>query len=190
MGNSLHDGIDMLTLYAYSDEGEAEGRASWRGFLSFVVSHILELDTETTDELIAASILSSPEEIDAPHTSPTVRAIHVMSAELSASLGMPQEFGFAALLDFHPPTRLTSMGKKQERMGENELVALWLKTFQERQTDSNFQQLSSSWKDMLEDTLTQELESEDDVIPMDFDSSMEDENDDINYETDKIRKVN
>lgn len=173
MANSLHDGIDMLTLYAYSDEAEQEGRASWRGFLSFVVASILELDAETTDELIAASILSAPEEIDAPHTSPTVQSIHVMSSELAASLGMPQEFGFAALLDFRPPTRATPLGKKQEKLHENDLIALWLNTFQERQKDSRFQELIDSWKSMLESSLSQEIEQEDVIIPEDFGNEIE-----------------
>ncbi len=170
MGKSIHDGIDMLTLYAYSDEGEQVGRASWRGFLSFVVSSLLELDNETTDELIAAAILGSPESIDAPHVSPTVLTLHTLSAELARALGMPLEFGFAALLDFRPPTRVTPLGRKQEQLHEDQLIKLWLNTFQERQQDSNFQQLLDSWKNMLESVLAEELQTEDDIVPDDFDA--------------------
>jgi hypothetical protein len=172
MEKPLHDGIDMLTLYAYSDDAEQEGRASWRGFLSFVVSNLLELDSETTDELIAASILTSPENVDAPHVSPTVRLLHSISAELAAALGMPLEFGFAALLDFRPPTRVTPLGKKQEQLHENDLIALWLQTFEQRQGDTVFQQLLENWKVRLEATLSEELDSEDDVIPADFEDEM------------------
>jgi hypothetical protein len=176
MGKSIHDGIDMLTLYAYSDDAEQVGRASWRGFLSFVVSSILELDSETTDELIAAAILGSPETVDAPHVSQTVLALHSISAELAAALGMPLEFGFAALLDFRPPTRVTPLGRKQEQLQEDALIALWLRTFQERQQDSAFQQLVDGWKNMLETVLTEELQTEDDIIPEDFDAVDEVEN--------------
>jgi hypothetical protein len=165
VGKTILDEIDMLTLYAYSDVAEATGRATWRGFLSFVISNVLGVESETSDELVSASMLKSPEELIAQHTSATVQAMHMVSAELASSLQMPLEYGLAALLDFSPPTKVTPIGRSKEQLTENELIALWLNAYQNRLQDAAFQSLVESWREMLEMALAEEMTAEDGEFP-------------------------
>jgi hypothetical protein len=165
VGKTILDEIDMLALYAYSDSSESKGRATWRGFLSFIISNVLSVESDTADEFISASILSAPEQLVDAQTSSTVQAIHMVSADLAASLGMMQEFGLAALLEFTPPTKATSMGRAKEHFTEDELIALWLKAYENRVADPAFQALMESWKEMLEMSLAKEMTVEDNEVP-------------------------
>lgn len=154
--------FDMTTLYAYSDSSEAETRATWRGFLSFVFGHLAELDTETADQVLSSTIVDAPEKL-MPQDDPVKNQLHVFSAEMAMMFGMEAEFGLAALADFNPPTRSFRLSSKTARMTQEGMITLWLSRFQEMQQESGFQAFLGQWKESFVDLIqTDDVDDEGD----------------------------
>jgi hypothetical protein len=147
--------VDELALYAYSDSSQQWEREIWRKFLALLLPVLLEADSEEVAELFEGASAYDLEKLVAefcdPGHSPSL--VHRMSAEIAQSLGLPAEFGLAAFVEAHLPTRIHALRKNAVRITEQSLMSRWLGRFTQLQTDDEFLEKAAHWKQELQEAL-------------------------------------
>lgn len=152
MQDNTATNLDLISLYAFLTPAMETTRASWRGFLSFFLTHLVELDADSTDFIVSSSITENPDDVigsDANNPTTIPARVRLLSSDLAQLIGMGREFGLAALLDSSPPTKTHQLASKNGQVKQEELIAIWLARLQELQSEGLFQALMIQWREGL-----------------------------------------
>lgn len=152
--------FNRLSVLAYSDKTEQTARVTWRGFLSFFLANLLQLDPDETDVMVGSSIARAIEELEVPETESIAYAIRHVSSQLAASLGMSPDFGLAAMLEGNPPTRMHfTPGRKVRIPTQDQFLTAWVAQLDIVQEDPEFSIAATEWRDLLEAAMIREGEA-------------------------------
>ena len=143
--------LDLLTLYAYSDRVHAKDRELWRGFLSFLLPVLLEIESAEIDRLVEAALSRSAEDVLAQLSEPSTpqSVLRVISAQLAQTLDLPAEMGIACFLEINVPTRAHLVKPSSLKIKDETVVARWLNRFTKAQHHEEFAEMVALWKEQL-----------------------------------------
>lgn len=149
--------INRLSVLAYSDRSEQPARIAWRGFLSFFLANLLQLDSEETDLVVGACVAREVEDLESADASSVQHAVRTTSVGLALVMGLPAEFGAASMMECNPPTRVHApLGQKLKPPTQDQLLMAWVGQLDLLQDDQEFLVVATEWRDLIEAALIRE----------------------------------
>lgn len=151
--------FDSLSVCAYADAAHTREKELWRGFLSYSLPSLLALESSLIDEILSKSIVYNLDDLKVsagqrPEETESFRAI---SGLLAQHIGLSIEFGIAAFLDGHMPTKLhklnTKNSSRKKIKKEDNLIARWLLNLSKVSQDRRFLNACEQWRSWLDKNL-------------------------------------